>query len=208
MGLYSTDIPKRGSEVSPRPCAVTQGCVSHTRYSQWSGSMRIAECVIVPQSFQSSGTALLLGKEKWLTCYSVLLGLHPIHFGSWSYLIATGCFERQPIRVFWLKGRSSPLMPALAAFTHSASSSHHHLFLHKKLSLFSASLMSVLLWSFHWSSLFQELPHHYFTSSLPLWHTRRYPFWLPFTPFLPQDQTCSICVSSSVLLRGLQLLSL
>lgn len=72
----------------------------------------------------------------------------------------------------------------------SASLTHQLLSLCKK-PLFSVSLMSALLLSFYWSSLFPLPSHYYSTSSLPLWYTRYHQSWLPFTPLPPQDQTCA-----------------
>lgn len=70
------------------------------------------------------------------------------------------------------------------------------------------SLMSALLLSFHWSSLLPVPSHYYSASSFPLLYSRYNQSWLPFMPFAPQDHTCSICMVSSLLLLGLQLLPL
>lgn len=107
--------------------------------------------------------------------------------------------------VSWLQGRSSPLIPALAAYSCSVSPTHL-LFLCK--CLFWVSLMSALLLSFHWSSLLPVPSHYYSASSFPLLYSRYNQSWLPFMPFAPQDHTCSICMVSSLLLLGLQLLPL
>lgn len=58
MGLYNTDLPKKGSKMSACSCALMQRCVSHSPcYSHWSGSVLMPRDVIVTPSFWSSGTA-------------------------------------------------------------------------------------------------------------------------------------------------------
>lgn len=153
-------------------------------------------------SFWRSGIAQLLGEEICLTRYSALLGPHHTQAGSQSSLTAARPLLSYP-GVSWLQGRASPLTPALAAFSCFASPSCRLVLCEKP--LFSVSLMSALLLSFHWSSLFPLPSHHYSTSSLPLLYMRYHQSWLPFTPFPPQDQTCSISVVPSVVLPGLPL---
>lgn len=139
-----------------------QRCVLHSLcYSQWCGSVLMPREVIVAPSSWSSGIAQLLGEEKCLACNSAVLGPHHKHAGSWTSLTAASPLSQQCPWVSWLQGRSSPLTPALAAFSCSASPTHQLLFLCK--CLFSVSLMSALLLSFHWSSLL-PVPPHCFTS--------------------------------------------
>lgn len=160
--VYTALIYLKRAQVSPCPCAVMQRCVLHSLcYSQWCGSVLMPREVIVAPSSWSSGIAQLLGEEKCLACNSAVLGPHHKHAGSWTSLTAASPLSQQCPWVSWLQGRSSPLTPALAAFSCSASPTHQLLFLCK--CLFSVSLMSALLLSFHWSSLL-PVPPHCFTS--------------------------------------------
>lgn len=204
--VYTALIYLKRAQVSPCPCAVMQRCVLHSLcYSQWCGSVLMPREVIVAPSSWSSGIAQLLGEEKCLACNSAVLGPHHKHAGSWTSLTAASPLSQQCPWVSWLQGRSSPLTPASPCCLSLVR-------LPPRTNFFSCVNASFLC---HWCLLCSYLSIgvtysrcHLTVLPLSFPYTRYNQSWMPFMPFPPLDQTCSICLVSSVLLPDLQLLPL